>query len=598
MKREDIIGQKLFETYKLSEFYLNLIVNNTLEEESPLQLANAFTQKLFEIAERYDRLLEANKQKEQFTLSFDHTRSTTQIIKHKPPLTPTISLGRCSTPNKSLHLINTTIHSASSTPSEQPSTPSYLNTFFRKSNSSLSLNKNWNVSTSNLNMMSRKQSHKHYYTRQLAHTTKSSSRANSNETHVRNQVKLCQRIASIYYGSESDEESDANNQANETVSDDMDIKYEYGYRNDLKYDNDILKFINESPDTSKKGPLLTENDLLVTSTSSSSNSSAASTSSSSAPSNNYESSINSETNSTLSGNLNETPINIGKSFSNLSKDSGVFMGESYHSNVNKRLFKNEESGIENEEDDEDDVDEEESEDFQGKNLNSPSSQELNESEEPYEYDESPNNTISRKLKTEFKQNLKNTTAILHEQQPAWNPLNSSAPVIKQETASNQIPRPIPSLKEQFLKNHPIDSRTYRKPTHDIRTRLMQSEFTSKIKYFNNVMKPVSDETSNFNGIEPGLMSMMIDSNNDGHFNLSNSNKNDDSNLQHQNHSTSVDNLNKTKQLNNTNKSDAISNQRNDSSLFFNNSLMNVSMLDNIQATNNLDFMSSSILTFE
>jgi hypothetical protein len=164
------------------------------------------------------------------------------------------------------------------------------------------------------------------------------------------------------------------------------------------------------------------------------------------------------------------------------------------------------------------------------------------------------------------------------------------------------------LKEQFLKNHPVDSKTYKKP--DIRMRIMQAEFTSKMKYINplnnRVIKTSADETSNLNydlattkGIETGLMSMMIDSNNDGHFNLnkiSETVKNDNNNEQ-QSYSNSFDDLSKT-QLASSNNSISSNNQRNDSGLFFNNSLMNVSMLDNIQATNNLDFMSSSILTFE
>lgn len=208
MKRDDIIGQKLFETCKLSEFYLNLIVGSKAEDESPLQLANAFTRKLYEIVERYDRLLDASKQREQFTLSFDHSRvaavaaaAHTPVVRHKPPLTPNIPLGRCSTPNKPPGGHSSTLLSSSSTPSDSPSTPNYLNSFFRKSNSSLSLNKHWNLSGSQLNL-SRKQSHKHYYTRQLA----AAARAHSDESGAKSQAKLCQRIASIYYGSESEED--------------------------------------------------------------------------------------------------------------------------------------------------------------------------------------------------------------------------------------------------------------------------------------------------------------------------------------------------------------------------------------------------------
>jgi len=68
MTREEIIEEKLFETYKLSKFYLDLIANNKLENESPLLLADSFTQKLFEIVDRYDRLLEVNKQTDTFSI--------------------------------------------------------------------------------------------------------------------------------------------------------------------------------------------------------------------------------------------------------------------------------------------------------------------------------------------------------------------------------------------------------------------------------------------------------------------------------------------------------------------------------------------------
>ena len=59
MKRDDIIGMKLFETSKLSEFYLDRIAKCKYEDESPLQLAKAYTYKLYEIVEKYDRLLDA-----------------------------------------------------------------------------------------------------------------------------------------------------------------------------------------------------------------------------------------------------------------------------------------------------------------------------------------------------------------------------------------------------------------------------------------------------------------------------------------------------------------------------------------------------------
>lgn len=644
MKREDIIRQKLFETCTLSEFYLNLVVNAKLtnEEESPLQLASQFTQKLYEIVERYDRLLETNKQKEQFSLSFDQiSRSSTNIIKHKPPLTPTISLsGRCSTPNTNKFTSsNHHLHSASSTPSTEvpPSTQNYLNSFFRKSNSNLSLNKSstWNISNSNLNNLTRKQSHKHYYTRQLAYNNKtrnsSSKNSHSNNPELSNinkNIKLCQRIASVYYGSDSEDDETDNSQfknLNNDTNDEIELNYHYRDLTTNKFtDQDILKYINE---TSPSNLLLKkDNDLLTTSTSASSTSSS---------SNNYDCSMNSDNNSTLSANcynestLNTTPNrsnNIGKSFSNLSKDSGVFMGESYHSEysnsksnltVRTRLFKNGNEDMEDENEDEDE-----------QALNSPiSSQELNETvdnEEIYDFNleessssSSPlpntkNMTVAAKIKNEFKPDKSSMNAanqfiwnLQINNQTKNNDLeNSSNDEIStsssQETIndneSTQVV--IPNLREHYFKNKVVDSRTIKKSViPEMRSKLIQSEFTTKIKYFsqfNKTNKLSIDEQQNYDlkGIEPGLMSMMIDSNNNGHFNINSPNNN---------YSASFDDLSPKNQ---TSSSKNNNNQQSseDSGLFFNNnsSLMNVSMLDNIQATNtnNLDFMSSSILTFE
>lgn len=98
MKKNDIIAQKLFETCKLSEFYLNLLKH---EDESPMQLAHAYKQKLYEIVERYDRLLNANRQREQLNLELIENNNS----KLKKP--KSISLSRTSTPNKSTSALNT-----------------------------------------------------------------------------------------------------------------------------------------------------------------------------------------------------------------------------------------------------------------------------------------------------------------------------------------------------------------------------------------------------------------------------------------------------------------------------------------------------------
>ena len=88
MKKDDIIGQKLFETCKLSEFYLNLIVNARMsDDDSPFELALAYKQKLYEIVERYDRLLEAASQREQLTLQLNNHHHS-QPYSGKPPPAP------------------------------------------------------------------------------------------------------------------------------------------------------------------------------------------------------------------------------------------------------------------------------------------------------------------------------------------------------------------------------------------------------------------------------------------------------------------------------------------------------------------------------
>lgn len=102
MKRDVIIGQKLFETCKLSEFYLNLIVNSKYEDESPFQLAKAYTQKLYEIVERYDRLLEANSQRENLSLQLDGHGNSGNSGNSATSRTPSASASASKQPSKSV----------------------------------------------------------------------------------------------------------------------------------------------------------------------------------------------------------------------------------------------------------------------------------------------------------------------------------------------------------------------------------------------------------------------------------------------------------------------------------------------------------------
>jgi hypothetical protein len=119
MKKEDIIGQKLFETCNLSKFYLNLIVNSKLEDDCPLQLSAAYKLKLEEIVERYDRLLENSRQREQLSLQFDSSIQLTPQINLKPSNTTTSNLNSAkpSTPCL-LHNSPTTLLNRTSTPSK------------------------------------------------------------------------------------------------------------------------------------------------------------------------------------------------------------------------------------------------------------------------------------------------------------------------------------------------------------------------------------------------------------------------------------------------------------------------------------------------
>ena len=334
----------------------------------------------------------------------------------------------------------------------------------------------------------------------------------------------------------------------------------------------------------------------------------------------------------------------------------------------------ESSSVENDGDNEDD--DEEFADKQQPNFNSPMSQELNETSEETttdhdESDETPlsSSSSNRNIKNEFKIKNQfawsavvantNAHAHAHNNVASSNSDNSlTSPPIRvvevadldedlaskekekeEEQDSPQILRPILSLKEQFLsnhKNHGVDSRTYRKLHLPTRAKLMQSEFTTKMKYFgqlngnSKLIRPLASSSeemlskqeqepteTNYDlsskGIETGFMSMMIDTNNDGHYNMAhvsnshspstslNYEENTHSNTlksnTEQNYSASVNDL-----TNNQTQTGGLKQlpqqQVNESGLFFNNSLMNVSMLDNIQATNtNLDYMSSSILMF-
>ncbi|RNA10917.1 hypothetical protein BpHYR1_043328 [Brachionus plicatilis] len=116
MKKDDIIKQKLFETCNLSNFYLDYIIECKWEDESPMHLANCYKQKLYEIADKYDRMLEADRQREQLYLSLDRS------ARFGKNLTST------STPNKS--------KSTCSSHATTPTTPTSERAFVRSASAS------------------------------------------------------------------------------------------------------------------------------------------------------------------------------------------------------------------------------------------------------------------------------------------------------------------------------------------------------------------------------------------------------------------------------------------------------------------------------
>ena len=125
MKKNDIIEQKLFETCKLSEFYLNLVVTCKAEDESPMQLAQAYKQKLYEIVERYDRLLDVDRHRQQLTLSLESNNVSTKPTMRQLNLINTAnkSLSNLSTPvtsSSSINLLPSNSSSYSSTPVTTP----------------------------------------------------------------------------------------------------------------------------------------------------------------------------------------------------------------------------------------------------------------------------------------------------------------------------------------------------------------------------------------------------------------------------------------------------------------------------------------------
>ena len=134
MKKDDIIKQKLFETCNLSNFYLDLIINCKWEDESPMQLANCYRQKLNEIADKYDRMLEASRQREQLYLSLEKPSRFGKQFNAS-------MAARTSTPNKSKSNCNS--HAST------PTTPGNGRVFVRSSSTSSNIGRTHKSRSSN-----------------------------------------------------------------------------------------------------------------------------------------------------------------------------------------------------------------------------------------------------------------------------------------------------------------------------------------------------------------------------------------------------------------------------------------------------------------
>jgi hypothetical protein len=383
MRKDDIISQKLFETCKLSEFYLNLVVNSKYEEESPLQLAKSYTDKLYEIVERYDRLLDSSRQREQLTLSFDNNlnsnlngvgatataiasvnstnpnsnlKGTVNSKRTTTPLHPlsasssltttstgangfaraaTVTSTNTSTPYKYVQALgsqspfmsapinSSTQNSTLSTPinsyASTPTTPfRNAGSYIKASFSNYSLNSQRSATTAATSAR---------VNRHLANSTSSSSTrlsANGNTpllpkatSHSNQNNKLYQRIMSIYYSNDDDDDVD---------KEACDNRNENGNEADEINDEEL---IGDDEDGDEENEYFDDNESCTTAN----YASACVGARASADYRNLEVHLDenfSSNNSCGSG-------VIEKSYSNLSKDSGIF-ADSYHSDYSNYLI--------------------------------------------------------------------------------------------------------------------------------------------------------------------------------------------------------------------------------------------------------------------
>jgi len=336
MRKDDIIGQKLFETCKLSEFYLNLVVNCKEEDnESPFQLARAYKQKLYEIVERYDRLLDANKQRQQLSLTFDKQQqqkiSTRTSTPNKTPLaTPTSATGSINGNNNTI-IFNYHTPSAPCTPST-PTTP----LFSRSSQSILQR-------TSSFNQTGRSFIYTHNSTKYQQNKSKQQSQQQqqqSQHSSLSKTSKLLQKYAFLY-----EDDYDSAEDENELLENNN-FYSKNKYNNNKKNAKKTIVSSSSSSLTGLQTAML--NCKLNYETYSNTFSKLNQTNSNDETVEEYndedeeeeEDLDNEEDNDDeeeeYTNDLNESQI-IEKSYSNLSKDSGVF-ADSYHSDYSTGLI--------------------------------------------------------------------------------------------------------------------------------------------------------------------------------------------------------------------------------------------------------------------
>lgn len=472
MKKDDIIKQKLFETSNLSNFYLEYIIKCKWEDESPIQLANCYKQKLYEIADKYDRMLEASRKREQMSLSFEKPS-----FYNKNLLTPHSNpTGRTSTPYKQV-----TSKSNCSSYASSPSTPLHTRGFVRSSSASSNINKIY----------------KSPYSRLLNNSTKKLS-------------DLELRINSIYYG-DYDEETE--------------------FDDDYNCDPKTGDLYNECTDE-------------------------------------YETDYQEEIDTTVNNtNLNQ---NIEKSYSNLSKDSGVLV-DSYHSDYSNCIFN--EDKLKSYQDGthlEHDINQE---------FPSPSSNEEEEIDKSHEEEERDQVTPflgqNMSLKKIFNSKMENRRLNGTNQSNGYSVFNNKFYQNQYRTyTKNLLNKKLSNLKQK-------------NPNLDLNIELDSTNLVSLIVDDQNNVIPNDINNSNSslcsNSSTPSPSSSSSSETNEYEYNFKNN-----------------PNIMTSSSINNLNQSMNNSLIKSTNPLFFNyNSLMNVSMLDSIQlANNNLDIdMSSSILMF-